>query len=386
MWKYLRGYVILQVQGLRLERFLRRLLLSGVWVSDIRRLDETTAELTILARDMRRLLPIRRRERCRIRIVKKAGFPFRLRVMRAHPALLFGLPLCVALLWLWGTRIWRIRVEGTDRVDPAEVLALLAEHGLSVGKRPKGSVLITAADDLSARLCDAAWVELHKDGVILTVTVEESLPRTEPVDWSVPANLVAVKDGTVAKVVTRRGKPEVREGQTVRKGDVLIGGHVVYAEDRTAYDTHADGEVLACCVYTAEADLPETVTEYVDTDRVSFARTLSVAGVPLLHREPDFPSQREGETSAAEIARFGIPIALTKTERFETEQRERILTDGERIERAKLTATEAAITSVPHDAKICSIHAVVLQKDGKRFVRCTVVTEESIGITKEYQP
>ena len=142
MWKKYGGYVILQIQGLGLGRFLRRLLFSGIPVFDIRRTDETTATLRIYAADFARLLPIRRRERCRIRMLRKYGMAFRLRAFLQRPALLVGIPLSFILLWSLCARIWLIRVEGTQRVSEDEVLSLLAEHGLSVGKRPKGNVLI----------------------------------------------------------------------------------------------------------------------------------------------------------------------------------------------------------------------------------------------------
>lgn len=383
MWKKRAAYVILQVQSLSPDRFLRRLLLSGIPVADVRHVDETTVRLRIPACDFRRLLPIRRRERCKIRIVERRGALFRMQRLFRRPALWIGLPVCVALLWTFCARIWLIRIDGAVRTDAAEVRALLEEHGIGVGRRPKGNVLILAADDLSARLPEAAWVSLNRDGIVLDVKMQELTHRHEAVDWSVPADIVAKKDATVVSVETRRGKSRVVSGQAVRKGDVLIGGHVMFREDRVSYDTRADGTVTGCCVYTAEADFPQTVTEYVCTGNTEMKRELLVFGIPILRSRSGFAVCFEDDETEIPVARFGVPMTVRRTEVSEAELRERVLSEAERGEQAELYAVTDAIAKVPHDAKICSIHTTV-QRDGKRrFVRCTVVTEESIGEIRE---
>lgn len=384
MWKKYGGYVILQIQGLGLGRFLRRLLFSGIPVFDIRRTDETTATLRIYAADFARLLPIRRRERCRIRMLRKYGMAFRVRKMLQRPALLVGIPLSAILLWSLCARIWLIRVEGTQRVSEDEVLSLLAEHGLSVGKRPKGNVLILAADDLSARIKDAAWVELHRDGVVLTATVNEARPMHDAIDWSVPADLVAEKEATVLSIQTKRGKPLVSPGQTVYRGDVLIAGHVVYSPDRTAYDTRADGVIKASCVYRAEAPFLRTVTEYSDTGETLTVRELRFCGFPLCKDAVPFAEYREDESTETTVSLFGLPVTVRKIAVHEIASIERVLTEREREEQAKLKAVDAAMDTVPHQAAICSIQVTTWTRDGEPFALCTVVTEETIGQIKEY--
>ncbi len=384
MWKKYGGYVILKIEGLGLGRFLRRLLFSGIPVFDIRRISETTATLQIYAADFVRLLPIRRRERCRIRILEKRGFAFRMRAVRRRPVLFVGLPFSVLLVWVLCSRIWLIRIEGTERVPEDEIIALLDEHGLSIGRRPKGNVLILAADDLSARIHDAAWVELDKEGIVLTVTVNESRPMHDAIDWSRPADLVAEKEATVLSIQTKRGKPMVSPGQTVYKGDVLISGHVVYREDRTTYDTRADGIIKASCVYRAEAAFPQTVTEYHDTGEALTVKAVRLCGIPLWRDELQFAEYREEKAEETTIALFGLPIVLERTTVHEIAKTERVLTERERQEQAGLEAVNAAVDGVPHDAAICSIQVTTATRLGEPFAVCTVVTEETIGQTKEY--
>lgn len=384
MWKLLRGYVILKAEGMHPARFLRRLPASGIPVFGIKSCGETSVVFCVPARDVRRLRPIRRRERCRLHILERHGFPFLWKRMLRRPVLLFGIPIAAAAVWIALSRIWFIRIDGTERTRPEEVLAMLDERGISVGKAPQGTMLIQAADDLSAQLREAAWVSLNRDGVVLRVTVQESDPQHTLIDRSRPSNVIAAKDAVIVSVETKRGKAAVSGGDRVYQGDVLISGHVVYSEDRTPYDTYAEGTVTGACVYTADAELPTSVTEYMPTGETGTIRTLLLAGVPVLHSHAPFAHYRETGTRTVSIARTGLPIGMTVVSVEELAERERILTEPERREQAELSAYRAAVALVPEHAAICSIHTTERVENGTVRIRCTVVTEEQIGINKEY--
>ncbi len=386
MWKNLSGYVILNVQGLGLARFLRSLLFSNIPVFDISHIDETTARLSVRAKDFHRLLPIRRRERCKIRILEKHGLPFLIQTLMRRPVLLYGIPVAWAILFLLCSRIWMIQITGTERTDPDTVMELLHEHGIAVGKVPRGNVLILAADDISARLPDAAWVSLNRDGVLLRVQVTESIPQSETPDTSVPADLVAKKDAIILSVQTKRGKCQIKPGQIVSQGTVLISGHVMYSPDKTTYDTRADGIVLGSCTYSATADLPETVAEHTLSGNTETLRTISVCGFPLWQQKTTFAGFMTDEEQSKAVSLFGLPIAIRTQTCSEVIERERRLAESERQEQAELYALTDAMALVPHDAKICGYQTVLQKKGDRTFVQCTVVTEENIAQIKEYGP
>ena len=203
-------------------------------------------------------------------------------------------------------------------------------------------------------------------------------------DWAIPANIVAVKDAVVVSVETKRGQTAVQPGQAVKRGDVLIAGHVVYSPDKTAYDTHADGSVTGACVYSAESELPTSVVEYAPSGQTQTVRFVQLCGLRLWGNRIAFDRYRETGTRTVFVSLFGLPITMQLTSLEELTERERLLTEGERREQAELYAVNDAIALVPTDAKICSIHTVEQTADGTVRIRCTIVTEESIGITKEF--
>ena len=75
MWKFLFGYVMIQVEGKNLERFLNILMSNGLDIKNIRRNGPYSLTLDIVTFDFYRLRNIIRKNRVRIkiRILKKRG-------------------------------------------------------------------------------------------------------------------------------------------------------------------------------------------------------------------------------------------------------------------------------------------------------------------------
>ena len=86
-------------------------------------------------------------------------------------------------------------------------------------------------------------------GTNLIVKVVEADEKPEIINEDEYCNIVAKKDGIIAKVNAQNGTPIVKEGDTVKKGDVLVQGWLEgkYTDNRYV---HAEGEVIAKVWYS----------------------------------------------------------------------------------------------------------------------------------------
>ena len=380
MWHFPHGYVILQIEGLSIARFLKRLTENGIRVERLRRIGPSAVRFRMPANRFFEVRSLKKGLPLRIRIVGREGPAFQLRKLMKRPVLWIGtLVLFFGLCWA-SSRIWLIRIEGTERVDPAEVRTLLKEHGLSIGSRPKGPVLITAANDLSARIYDAAWIGLDREGVTLTVKVVESQPASVKRTQNVPSDIVAAKDGVVTAITVMRGQARVRVGDTVRAGEVLISGTVSY-QDAT-YQTSADGIVKAAVLYEAESPLSDSVEEIVETDRIEPVRTLRIGPWTVFRSKPAFERYRLSDSRSITISdRF--PAYVDETVARELVLRTRTLSESEAEELALSHAGTLALALVPKDAAVLNQYGSVKRKDGTLTAVVTVTAEEIIGRTEE---
>ena len=380
MWHFARGYVILQIKGISIARFLKRLTENGIPVEQIKRIDPATVRFQMPANRFFELRRLRKGLPLRIRIVGRSGLPFVLKKLICRPVLWIGtLVLFAGLCWA-SARIWAIRIEGAERVEPAEVLALMKEHGLFIGARPKGPVLMTAANDLSARIYDAAWIGLDREGIVLTVNVVESKPASVKKTGVVPSDVIAEKDGVVTEMQVMRGQARVKVGDTVHAGDVLISGTVTY--QTASYQTDADGVVKAAVLYEAEYPVCDTVEELVETDRTEPVRMLRIGPWTILRQCPSFERYRLLDTRTIETSdRF--PAYIDETLARELVLQTRALSESEAEELALSRAAELAIKRVPKDAAIINQYGTIRRKDGDLIAVVTVTAEEIIGRTEE---
>ncbi len=381
MWHFLKGYVILQAEGMSLARLLRRLSENGVRVRGLREERAGSIRFETDVKGFFRLHALKRGLPVRIHILERHGFPFLLQRLRKRPVLWIGTAAVLIGLFLFSQRIWLIRFEGIETIDRAELSDLLKEHGIRIGARPKGPVLITAANDLSVRIRDAAWIGLDREGITLKVSVVEALPESEKHAQTVPSDIVADRDGIITKILVTRGQARVKIGDTVHKGDVLISGTVIRKD--ASYQTWANGTVCAAVRYEAECELCNTITEAVLTERTGCIRALRIGDLTILRSQPEFERYRITRTETIPVG-YGLPTYCDRILTQEVVIRERTVSDEEAEQIALANAREAALDMVPKNAVILNQYGTIHMTNGTKTAVVIVTAEENIGRTEEY--
>lgn len=380
MWHFIKGYVIIHIEGLSAAVLLRRLAAAGVRVTRVQSMGSGTVRCSI---PVKRFFALRRLKKglgVRIRIVSRGGLPFVLLKLRRRPVLWVGACALLIATVVLSMRIWIIRIDETKRVDPEEILSLLEEHGIRPGAYLSGPILITAANDLSARIHDAAWIGLDREGIMLKVSVLEAIPASPKKTDRVPYDIVAEKDGVVTSIGVMRGQARVRVGDTVHAGDVLITGTV--ERNGSIFETTADGTVRAAVTYRAEADVLHSVTEAYETEATETVRILRFAGWEIARSAPSFAHYRLAETRTVSIGTL-LPVTVESVTAREIAFYERTLSEEEAEQLALSSAREQALSAVPKDAAVVNTYGTVRTRDGKPVAVVTVTAEEIIGRTEE---
>ena len=380
MWHFLQGYVIIQIEGLYASRFLKRMTASGIRVWNIRQNGSACIRLSIPVKSVFSLHKLRKGLPVRIRILSGHGFPFMLKKLGKRPVLWIGSLAAFFAITALSMRIWIIRIEETDLIDPKEIMDRLAEEGIHPGSYLEGPILITAANNLSAQVHDAAWIGLDREGVMLKVDIVESLPESTKHTDRIPSDIVAEKDGVITKIEVMRGQARVKVGDRVKMGDVLISGTILYQD--SSYETSADGTVKAVVLYRAEAVLSDTVTESYETDSSESVRVLCVAGWEILRTVPSFEHYRLTDPKTIRVSSL-LPVTIETYTAKEICFRERVLSEEESEQNALVLAREQAYADVPQDAAIIHTYGTVRIENGQRIAVVTVTAEEIIGRTEE---
>ena len=380
MWHFLKGYVIIRAEGLCTARFLKRIANAGIPVSNVRKTDDASILFTIPAKRFFELRTLRKGLPLRIRIVGRGGLPFLCEKLKRRPVLWVGSVLLFLAIAILSTRIWIIRIDETNRVDPDEIIRLLAERGIYPGANLQGPILITAANDLSAEIHDAAWIGLDREGILVKVNIVESLPGSPKRTDRIPSDIVAERDGVVTSIQVMRGQARVKVGDRVSAGDVLISGDVHYKEQ--SVDMAADGVVYAAVQYRAESDLVDRITESYETDETETVRILRIWNYAVLSTKPQFGHYRLIDAGSV-VGNDLLPVSIELLKAREIAFRERTLSAEEAEEYALTDAREKAYALVPRSASIINTYGTIKTTKGKRTAVVIVTAEEIIGKTEE---
>ena len=249
LWNYFRGYVIIKIEGLALEKFVNMCIVRDIYLWDIERVNYTTLEAKVGIKAFKTTCKIARRAGCKIRISKKNGYPFWLSRMKKRKMLIFGAFFSLTLLLALSSFVFTIDVVGNERVSEEEIIEGLGEVGFTIGKNRYLINIREIENELLINLQELAWVGIEINGINAKIEVVEKVTPPSGIQKDVPCDVVAKKSGVIEKIIARNGDTMVQKGDIVSSGDLLITGIIEREGLEQPLYHHAYGEVYAKTYY-----------------------------------------------------------------------------------------------------------------------------------------
>lgn len=378
------GELEVTATGLSPEKLLNLAAKNHISLSGVRRLSYTQLCFNIGPADYNRLKKLLPEGRYKLNIGSSRGLSLMLYAFRARYCLIAGIIISIVLAFFASSRIWFVKVRGCEKVSEESVLQLLESYGLKSGASISGEELDEMEKRLMQDVSDISWVGISRRGVNIYAYIKESseLPESTPIDK--PADVIALKDGVVEKVTVLQGRAVVTQGQTVRAGDVLISGELIYQDLPYQY-IYALGDVQARIWYSGERKISLVQSETVRTGNTAVVRTMRIFGqdIPLDGENP-FASY-EVASREQDVMNLGIPVTIITQTYYETEEREYSITQEEALELGKSDLEQELSAQIPQDAEILRTQSSVKAAVGENAVIVSMFIEtlEQIGQTKE---
>lgn len=295
IWNYLRGYVIIRVEGLTLERLLNLAASYDIYIWDIKRHNNIILEMKSTTKGFKAMKQIVKKVGCRISIKEKIGIPFVFFKLRKRKMLAVGFLFFLISIFLLTSTIWKIEIIGNIQTPREEIISLLKDNNISTGKlkfrvdkdRIK-SLLIEEYDYIS-------FIAPTIKGTKLTIELKEQDLPPEKVNKDYPCNIIAKKKGVILKAVAKNGNSLVEKGQIVEEGQLLISGILKNERtDRTIY-VHSEGEVLAITRYSHAISEPIIKIEEKLTGEIYTQKGLEIMdkGIKFIKGDIPFKEYRE---------------------------------------------------------------------------------------------
>jgi similar to stage IV sporulation protein len=390
LWNYIRGYVIILVEGYFLERFINICTHRQVFLWDIKRRNDFAMTLKLSIKGFKMLRPISRKSQCRVGIVKKKGLPFILNKYKQRKAFMFGAVLFIVIINLLASFIWDIEISGNKEIRTADVLQKLAVIGVKPGVLKYGIDVDRVAKTLVLQISELSWVSFEIRGTRAKLFVEERRQPPSLIPRNMPCNIIAKRDGLISSIVVKNGQEMVEEGDTVIKGQLLVSGVIENEhEPEQKKLVHSIAEIKARTWYEGNSTTNIKTVEAVRTGKEKKVYTLMLLKNKIkLPLNKDINFQNYDKIELKKVLQIGenliLPFGVIVEKYYENELIDKELSLDEAKKIAKENALKKLIKIIPEDAQIINTGIDYIQREDG-LITANVVLEcmEDIGTTEE---
>ncbi|MBQ1411079.1 MAG: sporulation protein YqfD [Oscillospiraceae bacterium] len=265
MLKKLRGTVEIEVTGASAALCLNRWTTADLPFWGLQRRSELVFRCRVYENQLDEISREAARAWCELRVLRRFGLPSLLRRLRRRPVLAVGMLLAVLLAWLLQNFVWFLRVEGNERLSEQEILNALAEEGVCFGTWGPTLDSTYLKHRMLYRMPALRWLAVNREGGVVTVLVAEREQEEPHLETDGVAHIVATRPGIIREISVINGFTELKPGDTVQPGDILISGIAEWTTHVQA--TRAMGEVYADTLRLTETVCPALAWEKNYTGR-----------------------------------------------------------------------------------------------------------------------
>ncbi len=379
------GYVTVEVEGYFIERFINLCNSQKIFLWNLKRTHSTRIIINIGLKDFKKLKPIAKKTKCRVKMQKKKGIPFLLhRYQKRKLFFIFFLIIGLTTIAL-SNFVWNIEITGNENISSEEIQKLLDENDFKIGKCKIGLKTKDLIQKIRLERSDIAWIGIEIKGTNATVKIVEADLKPDIIAEDEYCNLIATKDGMITKVTAQNGTPLVKEGDIVTKGTVLVGGWLEGKYTGTRY-VHANGDVQAKVWYSEKEKVPLKQLEKAKTGKEENKYSVKINNfkINLTKGVSKFKKYDTIETSKKLklFSNFYLPIEIYTKTFQEYEEKELIYTPEE----AKIIGENLATKKLEEliENKESIVNKKVYVETTAQYVEVEVIYEviESIA-TKE---
>ena len=221
----------------------------GVLIWNMNRKIPTVIKINDKKSDFKKVSGFATKNNCYLSIERKVGIPFLIEKYKSRKALIILAFVVIFAIAFASQLVWNIQIEGCKNIDSNEIMKVLNENGVNKGKLKSRIDIENVLEKVKYNVDGISWIGAEYKGTNIIVRVVEAQPKPEINDESDYTNIVATKDGVVTKIIAENGTAMVKEGDEVKKGDILIGGFMqgLYTDK---YYVNSQGSVKAKINYS----------------------------------------------------------------------------------------------------------------------------------------
>lgn len=381
-WKFLPGYVKIEISGLRPERTVNALIAEGITVHEIFRVARGELVAYIRSRKLKDASEIANECGSRITVTEERGFTLLLSMVKSRLPLVITLVLGFFTLALLSGRVLFISIDGCDVLKEEQVIKTLEASGIQRGML-KRNLNFDGAREMLLKMDErVSFADIRCTGVVLTAVIRETNAIVQDDDVDTPSSIFADKDCIILSLVAEDGIAEAAKGQAVKRGTLLINGDITPEDAEESVLVRAKGKIIAEVNYRFSVIIEPIAEklmrsgEKVSVKKIDAGFFEVLSNVPYEKFESEFAETRV-------LTPCGWPIRVAAGTAYELKMSETELTRAEMKKEAEVLLDDKLKRGIPSGARLISKETeFIMQEDGTMLAVMRIQTIESIGYSR----
>lgn len=385
LWNYLWGYVIIEVKGFSVERFLNLIAKKGILIWDLKE-TQKGAEMKISVKDFKKLKPYSRKSKCHIKIKSRSGFPFAINSLKKRQLYILGIILFTISLYVLSSFIWMIEINGNTTLKTKDILSFCETKNFAIGELKNSVDINLLKRDLKNNFPEISWIAIEINGTKASISLRETLPQTKTIDISQPCDIIAKEDAIIESIITKKGTPLVKKGDAVLKGDVLVSGELLISEDENGVSkkyTHSLADIRAKTINKITVEVPFKYKQKVYSGKEcrSYRIKLFTKDLNLYSPSVDFDNYDtyNSYNQLKVTENYPMPFILITTAYKEYNYIDKNYTAEEAKKRGEALITKKIINEFDFNTDIIDKSYTYEKKDDKLIITAVVTAVSDIG-------
>lgn len=250
--KWLFGYRKLRCDKTGGVRILNIMMRNNIEYWGLKRGEEDEYEFFLIEKDYKKLSSLLDKYQMKVYSVKGRGLPFTCKAHKNRIGLLVGMVLFAIILLLSTLFVWDIKVVSETDISHNEILANLKTLGCYEGSFAPNIDFEDLCIDYINKYKDCSWISVNLKGTVAYVEIQDKRIYDEL--NQTPRNLVASHGGIIEDYAVYSGKSNVKSGNVVKKGDLLVSG-IVDSKHGAVRLCRADAKVNAIVEETLDIEV-----------------------------------------------------------------------------------------------------------------------------------
>ena len=316
IFSYILGFLKISVKGYYIERFINICKNNKITIWNLKRKDSVELNLNVRIKEFKEICKIAKKTGCKIKIKNKKGIPFLLHKYKKRKIFFILLILLVLIIGLSSCFVWNVEIKEENGYELENIREDIEKAGLKSGVF-KGKINTKEIiNKIRLERKDIAWMGIELKGTNAIVKLVKSDEKPDIINEDEYCNIISDKEGIITKISVQNGTANVKVGDTVKKGDILVNGWMEGKFTGIRY-VHSLAEIEAKVWYTESIKIPYKVTEtkYTGNEEDKYGIKFNNFQINFTKKYSKFKiyDTIETENKIKLFSDFYLPISIVKT-------------------------------------------------------------------------